>query len=137
MLTGVTFNTYNAFSDDALRKSTIAIAFLTHEMVKVEDADNTLTIEDVVDENWIKSFEEGKEYVLVSEEPQGMTLALNDQTFEIPYIYHIYNTCKINKVVPKDNGAMDVYFMTSPDAYHLLFSKKTAEEIFPTMKSLV
>ena len=30
-----------------------------------------LTGEDIEDENWIKSFEEGTEYALVSEEPQG------------------------------------------------------------------
>lgn len=136
--TGVKFKFYNEYSDDRHFDALRVLHFIKHQYMAFRCKSDGITslLSNMSIKDVQNKFSDKDHITLVTSTAATRNIQLGDQEYYIPFMYEIYNDCRIGKIVPNASGQLEVNFNTQQDKYFVLYSKKSTEEEFPNMKSI-
>ena len=133
-LTEQKFSVYHEYTEERFRYARIVTSFLKHECVRYKNEKYKTFQINTGRDSFTGEIPINKELLIVSSEEKGLTIDLNEKTFQIPYIHRIFNGCMIKSVSPQNEKLIAMETEYNQSCYQVLYSKNPCNVEFPDLK---
>lgn len=130
------FSVYYECTESRFKYARIVASYLKHEYVRYKNEGYENFQVTTEWDSFKGKIPVNEKLSMVSSEVKGITINLNDRTFQIPYVHRIFNDCMITSVSPQNEKLIAIDVEYNHPCYYVLYSDQPCNIEFPKMKPI-
>ena len=130
------FSVYYECTESRFKYARIVVSYLKHESVRYKNEKYKNFRVTTEWDSFIGKIPVNEKLSMVSSEVKGITINLNERTFQIPYLHRIFNECMIKSASPQNEKLIAIDVEYNHPCYDVLYSNQPCNIEFPKMKPI-